>query len=264
MIPIKNTQEIEIMRQGGRRLGTVFGQVLEEIRPGVELKKLDQLAEKFIKKQKGLPSFKMVKGYQWSTCININQGVVHGVPGKYRILNGDLVSLDVGMFFQGFHTDMARTILLPGGEKNQEKKKFLNAGKKALIKAVKVAKVGNRIGHISQTIEQEIKSEEFKPIEALTGHGVGRKLHEDPKIPCLPRKTLEETELIKTGMALAIEVIYAQGKPDIVLADDGWTVETTDRKLAGLFENTIVVTKKGPEILTIIPNNYTLDLKLEV
>lgn len=261
MIPIKNTQEIEIMRQGGRRLGTVFGQVLKKIKPGVKLKNLDQLAEKFIKKQKGLPSFKMVKGYQWATCININQGVVHGIPGEYRILKGDLVSLDVGMFFQGFHTDMARTILVPGGKKNRERKKFLGVGQIALSGAIKVAKTGNRIGHISQTIEQEIKNGGFKPIKVLTGHGVGRKLHEDPQIPCLLKGKIEETELIKVGMTLAIEIIYAQGKPEVVLNNNGWTVETADGELAGLFEDTIAVTRKGPEILTLIPLHSRLEAR---
>lgn len=271
MITIKNTREIEVMKEGGARLAWVFGRVLKKIKPGVKLQKLDELAEALIKKQGGFPSFKIVKGYSWATCININSGVVHGIPNDYQIEEKDVVSLDMGMLYGGFHTDMARTLcvriqnskLAPlakplathGKTQNLE---FLEAGKSALNKAIEVAKPGNRVGHISAAIEKEIKKAGFSPIEALTGHGVGQNLHEEPQVPCFVREEIDQSPLLKPGMSLAIEVIYAQGRPDLVLKNDGWTVETADGSLAGLFEDTVVITKKNPIILT------PLEVKLEV
>lgn len=229
----------------------VMGQI--KIKPGMSLKEIDRLAEQLIEKQGGKPSFKMVEGYHWASCLNVNQGVVHGVPNDYQLKDGDLLSIDIGMFYQGLHTDMARTIRV--GKKNQDEK-FLEAGKRALAKAVQAAKAGNRVGHISQAIEKEIKRHGFQPIQALVGHGVGKKLHEPPAIPCYLKGEITETEKLKSGMTLAIEIIYTQGKPKVVVNNDGWTVKTADGQLAGLFENTVVVTKRGPRVLTK-KANYT-------
>lgn len=238
------------MKEGGNKLARVMEGVLGEVGPGVKLSSLDKLVELLIRKEKGFPSFKKVKNYRWATCININQGVVHGIPGESRIKKGDLVSLDIGIFFQGFHTDMARTILVPGSSSDEKKEKFLEVGRQALTKAIAAVKPGNRIGNISLIIGGEIKKGGLRPIEALTGHGVGRKLHEDPLIPCLLKTKLGKTDLIRPGMTFAIEVIYTQGSPELVLEDDGWTVATADGLLAGLFEDTVAVTKSGPRVLT--------------
>lgn len=254
MIPIRTSGQIEVMREGGKRLAEVFGQVLAKVKPGIKLSELDQLAETLIKKQKGKPSFKMVKGYHWATCINVNQGVVHGIPGNYQIKVNDIVGLDMGMFFGGVHTDMARTVLVTG--KNQRKasqtkiKNFLKFGERALREAIKAARVGKRIGHISQMIENQIRKAGFSPVKVLTGHGVGKKLHEEPQIPCFLKTEIKKTPLIKPGMSLAIEVIYTQGSPRLVLGEDNWTIETADGSLAGLFEDTVIVTKKKPLTLT--------------
>lgn len=260
MIPTKTKKEIEIMKEGGKKLSFVFGEVLQEIKPGIKLKELDKLAESLIVEQGGFPSFKTVKGYNWATCININEGVVHGVPNDYRIKEGDVVSLDIGMLYRGFHTDMARTVLVRNQKSKvkSQKSRFLGAGKKALRAAITVAKPGKRVGHISAAIEREIRKSGFSPVEALTGHGVGRKLHEEPQIPCFLAGKIEETPLLEQGITLAIEVIYTGGKPDLILEDNGWTIKTADNSLAGLFENTILITKKGPIILT------PLETKLEV
>lgn len=236
MISIKGPAEVRKMREGEKRLTKVLAQVLKAAQPGVSFRELDQLGEVLIKKQGGKPSFKMVPGYRWTTCINVNQGVVHGIPGEYRLRPGDLVSVDMGMFYEGLHTDEAWTVEI--GTKNKE---FLKAGQKALKAAIKAARPGNRVGHISQAIEREIKAAGFKPIRALTGHGVGRKLHEEPQIPCYLPGKIKATPLLKRGMTLAIEVIYAWGKPDLVLQDDGWTVETADGSLAALFEKTVIL-----------------------
>lgn len=264
MISIKTEEELAIMKEGGKRLAWVMKQVLAKIAPGVEFKALDRLAESLIKKQGGKPSFKMVKNYHWATCINLNQGVVHGIPGNQRIKKGDLVSLDMGIFYRGFHTDMARTLCvrtknlrLPArsasGGKTQnwrEKERFLKTGRLALKKAIGAAKPGNRVGHISQAIEKVIKKAGFSPVKALTGHGIGRKLHESPQIPCYLREPITKTEILKPGITLAIEVIYNQGGFGVVVKKDGWTVETEDGKLAALFEDTIVITPRGSRVLT--------------
>lgn len=252
MIPIKSEEELAIMAEGGRRLVWVFEKVFREIKPGVRLSFLEDLANQLIASQGGQPSFKMVKGYHWATCICVNQGVVHGIPGEYQIKKADLVSLDMGMYYGGFHTDMARTlrVRMQNGKCKMQNDKFLEAGKRALKKAIEVAKPGNRLGHISRAIEQEIRKAGFRPVEALTGHGIGKELHEEPLIPGLVKDEIEKTPILKPGMTLAIEVIYAQGQPDLVIKEDGWTIETEDQKLAGLFEDTIVITKTGPQVLT--------------
>lgn len=233
MIPIKSQEEVEIMRQGRTKLQGVMTKVLDKVKPGVTTRELDSLAESLIKSQKGTPSFKEVKNYKWASCININEGVVHGIPGDLKIKKGDLVSVDIGLKYRGFHTDMARTLSLNGHEK------FLAAGRKALERAKKMAVPGNRIGHISLAIEEEIKKAGFNPVLDLTGHGIGRCLHEVPQIPMFLKGDLQKTQLIKPGMVLAIEVIYAEGCPDLVIEDDGWTIKTKDGSLGGLFEDTV-------------------------
>lgn len=260
MTILKTSEEIEAVRQGGKKLALIFKQVYSRVRPGTRLKDLDNLAEKLIIKNGGFPSFKMVKDYHWATCINVNEGVVHGVPSNYRLKKGDVVTLDMGFYYQGFHTDMSRTFWLKDDNfKNKtEILKFLATGEKTLKLAIKQAFPGKRVGDISFTIEKEIKKMGFSPSEFLTGHGVGKELHEDPQIPCVLFEEIEKTPLLRPGMVLAIEVIYNQGGKDIVLADDGWTFKTKDGKLAAVFENTIIVTKKGPEIIT------PLETKLEV
>lgn len=251
MIPIKTKEEIKVMKEGVKRLRRILRRVLNKAKPGIRLSQLDKLAESLIEKQKGLPSFKMVPGYKWATCINVNQGVVHGIPDNYRLKENDVISIDMGMKFGRLNVDEAWTVLAQsakcpaGGGVNsvqsEEKKKFLEAGEKALKAAIKAAKAGNRVGHISLAIEKEIKKSGFSPIQALTGHGVGRKLHEEPKIPCYLQEKIVVTPLLKPGMTLAIEVIYSKGSPELILKNDGWTLETADGSLAALFEKTVFV-----------------------
>jgi methionyl aminopeptidase len=255
VIPIKTENQIKMMKEGGKRLSWVMEKILKEVKTGVALFQLDKLAEDLIKKQGGKPSFKMVPKYHWATCININEGVVHGIPDTYQLKENDLMKIDIGMFYRGLHTDMARTILVQttnNREQGGEKKRFLRVGEKALRKAIRVAKAGNRVGHISQAIEEEVRKAGFSPIEVFSGHGVGEKLHEEPQIPCLLVEKIERTPLLKKGVVLAVEVIYAQGKPEVVLGHDGWTVKTADGRLAGLFEDTIIIQTKKPLVLTAL------------
>lgn len=251
MIPQKLTKEIKIMQKGGRKLAGFMEILLAKAKPGVSLKEIDCLADELMAKSGGKPSFKMVRGYHWATCLNVNQGVVHGIPNEYRLKEGDLLSIDVGIFYKGFHTDMAETILV-GGKRNEKKEAFLRAGKKALKEALLQARAGKRVGHISRAIEKELKKAGFNPVRNLTGHGVGRRLHEEPAIPCFLAERIEKTPLLRKGMVLAIEVIYVEGKPKLVMKNDNWTVETEDEKLAGLFEHSVLIRKQKPLILTAL------------
>ncbi len=251
MIPIKTPEQIKIMQEGGRLLALVLAQGQKSARPGRTLKDLDQMAAKQIREVGGQPSFQKVAGYHWATCLNVNQGVVHGVPNDYQLKTGDLLSYDVGIFYRGFHTDMARSWYVGSSSVVAgQPKKFLEAGWEALQKATEAARPGNRVGHLSMAMEKVIKAGGYQPIRVLTGHGVGRKLHESPAIPCFFKGKLADTPLLKEGMVVAIEVIYAQGKAEIGLKEDGWTVETLDDQPAALFEDSVAIMRSGPIVLT--------------
>ena len=245
----KTTEELIVMREGGAKLATIKEELRAKIVPGAVPQDIDKEAEELIRKAGGEPSFKMVKGYLWTTCININDGVVHGIPTRVPFKEGDIVSLDIGMFYKGFHTDTSFTT--PVGKIAPATQKFLKAGEEALNRAIKNAKVGKRISHISMAIQDSIERNGYSAIRALTGHGVGERLHEEPAIPCFWETDEESGELIKEGAVLAIEVIYTMGRPDLVLsADDNLTISTKDGKISGLFEETVAVEKNGPVVLT--------------
>lgn len=242
------SKKLEAMREGGKKLAEIRDRVTATVRPGVKLMELDRLAEILIDQSGGEAAFKRVPGYRWATCINVNAGVVHGIPDDYEIKPGDVVSVDVGLYYQGYYTDTATSVA--AGKGSQATARFLQAGKQALIQAVGAARARRRVGHISQAIEAIIKAYGYQPVQALTGHGVGRSLHEPPAIPGWLGGDVAATAELKTGMTLAIEVIYAQGSPEVVREADGWTVRTADGQLAGLFEKTVVVTEGEAEVLT--------------
>ena len=209
---------------------------------------IEKLADSLINKSGGKPSFKMVDGYKYATCVNVNAGVVHGIPKKEIVFkDGDIVSVDVGIFYKGFHTDTSISVLLG---KDDEKSHFLDIGKSALKKAIKQAKRGKRIWHISQAMEKAIVQAGFYPVRSLVGHGVGRSLHEEPQIPCFIYGKPENTPKIVEGMVFAIEAMYTQTDTSLVVEEDGWTIVTSDGKISGLFEETIAVTKNGPLVIT--------------
>ncbi len=251
VIPIKSGQEIESMRRAGRILAGVMVQLLAAAKPGVKTKELDTLAEKLIKKADAKPSFKMVDNYQWASCINLNDGLVHGIPNDYQIKAGDLVTLDLGVFYQGFHADMARTLRVQA-QSSREKERFLEIGQEVLRKATAMARPGNRVGHISQIIQQIVEKAGYSVSRKFTGHGIGRSLHEEPKIPCFLEGSINKTPKLKANMTLAIEVIYSQGRPEVKVAQDGWTASTADAKLGGLFEDTVLITETRPKVLTVV------------
>ena len=235
----------------GQKLSQVFDRCLKAIEPGRQLIEIDRLAEQLIREAGAEPSFKTVPGYRWATCINLNAGVVHGIPDETVIQAGDLVSLDMGLVYQGWHADMAYTIKMQNPKsKMQKDRKFLTAGKRALAAAIRVVKPGNRVGHISAAIQRVIEGAGYHCVRELTGHGIGRELHQDPWVPCLLTQPIEATPILKEGMALAIEVIYTLGKPALRKLADGWTISTQDGKISALFEKTVVVTRKGGKVIT--------------
>lgn len=245
-ITIKTDSEIQDMLEGGKILAKVKNELKKMIKPGVNAMEVEEKARKLIKNEGAYPSFMKVPNYHWATCININEGIVHGIPHKEIVFeSGDIVSVDVGVFFKGFHTDTSFSVSI---EPRKEVQKFMECGKKALKKSILVCKEGKYISDISMVIEDTVKSCGYNPITALTGHGVGRELHEEPMIPCfvIKQKDIE----IKNGMTLAIEVMYALGNPELVIENDGWTISTRDGKISALYEETVAVTKHGPIVLT--------------
>lgn len=238
------------MAEAGRLAGEVLEKLCLQARPGVSTLQLDNLAEELIKKSGGEPGFKRVPGYYHSICTAVNEEVVHGVPGKRVLQDGDIVAIDLGVYFNGFHSDTAVTISV--GKVRAEASKFIEVGRQALRAGISKAQIGNRVGDISAAVEEILTGSKYGIVHSLTGHGVGRELHEDPLIP---NHGLPGTgELLREGMVIAIEPIYTDGNPEIYLSDDGWTITSPGSSLAGQFEHTVAVTKDGPRILTKRPS----------
>ena len=234
------------MKQAGQICAEALRSILAEVKAGVSCAFLDQIAEKEITSRGASSSFKTVDDYQWTICTTINEQVVHGIPTDYKLKGGDILGIDIGAYFQGFHSDMA--ISVPVGNVGQSAKKFLDVGRDTLKKAISKAMPGARIGDISQTIGENVEKAGFMPVKILTGHGVGRELHEEPMVPCFGEKGTGPA--ILENMVLAIEVIYTEGKAELKLEKDNWTFSTKDGSLGGLFEQTVAVTKAGPIVLT--------------
>lgn len=250
MIHFKSEEEIKIMREGGQRLQNVIKELMPAIQAGATTKEIDKKAETLIIQHGGEPSFKKVPGYHWSICIPINEQIVHTPPSRRKLNNGDIVTVDIGMFYKGFHTDYADTVVV-GDYNDDNVARFLDAGKKALYKAICQTKLGNRIGHVSQTIEREIYGDGYKIVKELTGHGIGRELHEDPYIFGFLNVPLERTARIRAGLVIAIEVIYSIGSERFEYeTDNEWSVVTRDRSLSACFEHTVAVTHKETIVLT--------------
>jgi methionyl aminopeptidase len=256
MIHIKSQKEIEYMKTGGKILAEVLFEVMDSIRPGMRELDLDILAEKLIKEKGGEPGFKRVKGYHHTICMSTNDAVVHGIPGAYVFKDGDVVGVDCGVFYKGFHTDMAETRRVSTKNlklktKKDEIDKFLEVGKQALEAGIAQAIIGNRVGHISKAIQDIVEKQYgYSIVRSLIGHGVGRDLHEEPEVPGYLHGSIEKTPLLKAGMTIAVEVIYNMGGKEVVLDDDGWTIRTEDGSVAGLFERSIAITTEGPLLLT--------------
>ncbi len=258
MIHIKNKEQIKIMQHGGQILSEVLYKVMDSIKPGVTELELDTLAEKLIRERGGEPGFKRVQGYHHTICMSTNDVVVHGIPGPYVLREGDIVGVDCGVYYKGFHTDMAETrrVSVVSSQKSEVRSdkvnKFLEVGKKALEVGIAQAVIGNRIGHISKAIQDIVEKENgYSVVRSLIGHGVGRDLHEEPEVPGYLVGEIERTPVLKEGMTIAIEVIYNMGSKEVMLDRDGWTIRSADGSLAGLFERTVAITKGRPLMITI-------------
>jgi methionyl aminopeptidase len=249
MIPIKSPSDLEKMEKSGKILAETMWELKVLLKPGMTERELDRLAEELIVKKGGEPGFKRVEGYDYTLCVSTNDVVVHGLPTDYAFKEGDLVGIDCGVYYEGFFTDMAETIKIPDG-KHDESDKFLEIGKKALDEAIKAAKPGNRVGHISKTIQDVVEGNGYSIVRTLVGHGVGRKLHEEPEIPGFVWEKIEKTPLLKPGMTLAIEVIYNMGGADVTRDRDNWTIRTKDRSLSSTFERTVAIIEGKALILT--------------
>lgn len=248
MIHIKTPEEIAVMREGGKKLGTILEDLLEFSQEGVVLMDIEKRANELINKSGGTASFAAVPGYTWATCLNVNEVVVHGIPTQYILKDGDILTIDIGFFYKGFHTDTAGTKIIGSSKKNEE---FLKTGKLALEKAIDVARIGNHVGHISKIVQETIESAGYSVVKTLTGHGIGRELHEKPQIPNFLQGPIENTLPLQEGMTIAIEPIYAMGSGEIVYQnDDGWTLASRDRSLTSVFEHTLAITAAGPVVLT--------------
>ncbi len=258
MINIKTAEEIKIMQESGRILSETLWEVLKHVRPGVSEIELDALAEKLIREKGGEPGFQKVPGYKHATCISTNDVVVHGIPSNYKLKDGDIIGIDCGVYYNGFHTDMSETVRVSSqkskvkSQKSDEVDTFLEGGKKALEAGINKAVVGNHVGDISKAIQDIVEVQGgYSVVRTLVGHGVGRELHEEPEVPGYVQGKIEKSPELKEGMVIAIEVIYNMGGPEVILANnDGWTLKTEDGSLAGLFERTVAITKSGPQILT--------------
>jgi methionyl aminopeptidase len=255
MIIIKTPEEIEIIREGGKRLATVLYKVKEMVKPGISTWELDKYAEKLIKEMGDYPAslHYLPEGadspYPASLCVSVNNEVVHGIPKKEKILQeGDIVSLDLLLKHKNLFTDMAITVSV--GEVSGASKKLLEVTEKALQVGINAAQVGNKIGDIGHAIESFVRPHRYGIVEILSGHGVGRAIHEDPYVPNFG-KANTGAKLVP-GMIIAIEPMLNNGTKNVVLDEDGWTFRTADGKKSAHFEHTILITEGEPEILTKI------------
>jgi methionyl aminopeptidase len=249
MIIRKSPQEIERMARAGRVVADTLALIGENVRPGVTTAELDAIAEEYITSQGGYPTFKGYRGYPAATCISPNDMVVHGIPGPYEVVEGDIVSVDIGVTLGGFVGDSSFTFAV--GEITPEAERLLDACQAALAAGVEQCRIGARVSDISHAVQQVTESAGFSVVRSLVGHGVGRSMHEDPQIPNYGEPG--RGPLLAEGMTFAIEPMITAGGPDIYMHDDEWSISTADGSLSAHFEHTVAVTRTGPRILTNTP-----------
>ncbi|CAG7838849.1 type I methionyl aminopeptidase [Clostridium botulinum C] len=247
MITIKNSREIEFMRQAGKVVGETLALLEKSIRPGITTKDLDRIAEEYIRKCNAIPSFKGYYGFPASICTSINEEVVHGIPGNRVLHEGDIVSVDCGAILNGYHGDAARTFAV--GNISKEAEDLIKVTKESFFKGVENAIVGNRLTDISFAIQQYAESQGYSVVRDYVGHGIGTAMHEEPEVPNFG-KAGRGPKLVE-GMVLAIEPMINVGELYVEVLSNDWTVVTRDRKLSAHYENTVAILKDGPEILTL-------------
>lgn len=246
MVHYKSDEEIELIRTSGVVLGKAHAEVAKALKPGITTLKLDSIAEEYIRDSGGVPSFKGYNGFSGTLCMSVNEQVVHGIPGKYELKDGDIVSIDCGVYLNGYHSDSAYTYAI--GQVSEETKNLLKVTKESLYEGIEKAVVGLRIGDIANAIQNYVEQRNYSVVRELVGHGVGKKLHESPEVPNygLKGRGLK----LKDGLVLAIEPMINLGKKEVVQENDGWTIRTKDRKPSAHFEHTVAIKKGKADILT--------------
>lgn len=246
MITIKTPEEVELMRIAGKIVGDTHNYLKNYIKPGVTTKKLDELAENYIKSKDAYPSFKNYEGYPKSICTSINDEVVHGIPSDRVLEEGDIISIDIGACYRGYHGDSAWTYKV--GKVSAEKEYLMEHTEKALFEGLKAIKDGAHVGDIGYNVEVYAKAHNLGVVEELVGHGVGKHLHEDPDVPNYGKKGTGP--MLKEGMVIAVEPMLNLGTRHVCILDDDWTIVTEDGKPSAHFEHTVLVLKDGYQILT--------------
>ena len=247
MIAIKNEREREVMRQAWKITAAARALAGEMVRPGVTTKQIDKAVHDFIVSQGAKPSFLGYHGFPGSSCISVNATVIHGIPGPIVLKEGDIVSVDVGAYYKGFHGDCAATY--PCGIISAEAQKLIDVTKQSFFEGIRFAKKGYRVSDISHAVQSYVESNGFSVVRSFVGHGVGRQLHEEPEVPNFGRAG-HGPRLLR-GMTLAIEPMVNAGVYDVQVLKDGWTTVTADGKLSAHYENTVLITDGEPEILTV-------------
>ncbi|MDO8429411.1 MAG: type I methionyl aminopeptidase [Candidatus Daviesbacteria bacterium] len=244
---IRTPKELDLMRQSGKISACALKAAISFTKPGVTLLEIESLVTEKIESLGGSSAFKSVPGYKWTTCLSLNQEVVHGLPSARVLLSGDVLSIDLGTIYQGWYTDCAWTVVVG---KNQDKKieKFLRVGEEAMWRGVKQAYSENQVGDISQAMQGVIEKAGFGVVKSLSGHGVGRSYHEEPEIPGFGKA--KTGPKLYSGMTLAVESIYTAGTGDVYEAQDGWTITSSDKTLGGMFEMSLIVGESGAEVIT--------------
>lgn len=247
MIPVKNEADVKRMREAGRIAGLALKAAGEAVRPGISTKEIDSIVKKTIESHGARPSFLGYRGFPASACVSVNDVVIHGIPGKRRLSEGDIVSIDIGAFYNGFHGDTAATF--PVGSVPEESMRLIEVTRKCFEAALEFAREGYRISDISRAVQRAAESAGYGVVRDYTGHGVGRQLHEDPEVP----NFVSETRGVRLvpGMTIAIEPMINMGTGDIFVDRDGWTVHTADGKPSAHHEHTVLITGSAPVLLTL-------------
>jgi len=246
MIFYKTPEEIGLMKESAQILGKAHAEIANLIAPGVKTEVLDRVAESYIREHGGEPSFKGYNGFPKTLCISVNESVVHGIPGEYTLQEGDIVSIDCGVLYKGFHSDCAYTY--PVGKISDEVRQLLKVTKESLYFGIEQAVSGNRIGDISYAIQHHVENYGYSVVRELVGHGVGKQLHESPEVPNYGKRG--KGAKLKSGMVIAIEPMINLGDRRIVQEKDGWTIRTKDRMPSAHYEHTVAVMNGNPEVLT--------------
>lgn len=247
-VSIKSAKEIELMKEAGKILAKTHEELEKALKPGMSTLDIDRLGEKIIRSYGCIPSFKDYNGYPASICVSVNDEVVHGIPCRKRLIQeGDIVSLDAGVIYKGYHSDAARTHAI--GQVSQEARQLIEVTKQSFFEGIKFAKVGNHLNDISKAIQNYAESFGYGVVRDLVGHGIGSHLHEAPEIPNFAQK--RKGIKLMAGMTLAIEPMINAGRYDVVWLDDDWTVVTDDGSLSAHYENTVLITEDGPLILSM-------------